>query len=113
MNSDGTLFSICGDAPTYLFAYSYNGSTFAQIADIYLERIPNITIDRNSNIYLANSKDGYMQIYYYDGSSFIYTTQIKNDDSTQVIAIGRDGTIFLANGTNGLKAYKQKWLNLD
>lgn len=52
-------------------------------------------------------EDDGIRAYIYDGTSFTNTAHIDDDPGlANGVAVGRDGTVFLANGVDGLRAYE-------
>ena len=106
---DGTIFIAANDSG--LWAYDYDGSSFTYAAHIR-EYSSTVAIGLDGVVYAAAPGDWGLRAYAYDGASFTKTAYVHDgnpasgmDGNAQNIAVGGDGTVFLANGADGFRAY--------
>ena len=78
--SDGTVFVQRADT---LFAYSFDGSSFTEIANLYIDD-DECSVGPDGMVYLYSLGGGILTAYSFDGSSFAYV------DSTPAYVWGYD-----------------------
>ncbi|MCL4704713.1 T9SS type A sorting domain-containing protein [bacterium] len=110
---DGTIFQASDDS---LWAWTYDGSSFTNTAqiDISLDAA-DVAVGADGTVFLAlatRDRGGWdnthLSAYSFNDTSFTNTANIVvggEDNSAIKVEVGPDGTIFLANGTDGLRAY--------
>lgn len=110
---DGTIFQASDDS---LWAWTYDGSSFTNTAqiDISLDAA-DVAVGADGTVFLALATrdrgwwdNTNLSAYTFNGTSFTNTANIVvggEDNSAIKVEVGPDGTIFLANGTDGLRAY--------
>ncbi len=104
--SDGTVF--LADGQGGLQAYSYDGSSFTNTAHARDVWPFGVAVGSDGTVFTAGR--GGLCANSYDGASFTTTAHINDPgiDSLGIasgVTVGPDGTIFLANGVDGLIAY--------
>jgi hypothetical protein len=107
---DGTVFLANGD--DYLRAFTYDGASFTHIA--HYSSIANdamgIAVSNDNTVFVSHETStarGGMWAFVFDGSSFTWASgvQLTIDGFGKGIAIGPDGTVFLASSGSGLYAF--------
>ncbi|MDX9780230.1 MAG: T9SS type A sorting domain-containing protein, partial [bacterium] len=91
-----------------LRAYSYDGDTLLSkaVAAISNSLSESVTAAFDNTVFLADFYNGVF-VYEYNDDAFIYKTHI-NGRGAGDIAVTPDSIVFVAFGSNGLKAYKYK-----
>ena len=99
-----------------LRAYIYDGKSFTNTAHAEIDKgeLYGVAVDSDGTIFAANTglsgftriwPDDGLRAYSYDGTSFTNTAHIDDDGFAMAVALNSDGTVFLANGEEGLIAY--------
>lgn len=110
---DGTyIYTISDGLSGHLRAYTFNGSSFSLSGSSYtsvdinatdVNYIANANPSIGNNIITADSVNG-IRAYSFNGSSFTYKA-VRNDGGQATNIFTQNDMIYLANGTDGLRAY--------
>ncbi|KAA3617501.1 MAG: T9SS C-terminal target domain-containing protein [Calditrichaeota bacterium] len=113
-DANGTVFLV---TEKELQAYDYNGVSFTKTAWTSIDSglISDVTVVDDGTVFLAgngwrnrggfHTDDDGLRAYKYDGHSFTNKAHIDNDGWASGIALGLDGTVYLANGEDGIRVY--------
>ncbi|MDD3716468.1 MAG: T9SS type A sorting domain-containing protein [Candidatus Marinimicrobia bacterium] len=106
LRSDGKIFLANDDK---VRVYSYNGEAFSLestlIYDLYY--VLDVAFGADGTVYITDLSEGGISAYSYQNASFSFIDSIHHfpNGNARDIAVSSDETIFLANGTDGLRAY--------
>lgn len=106
-SNDGSV--LVGDIST-LRVYTYQDTVYAEAANIELDDWPqDFAVTADNTILVANRGSvvtpGSLQAYVYNGATLVKTAHLEDGIDGFGIALASDGTILLANDSDGLYAY--------
>ena len=106
VRSDGKVFLANDDK---LSVYTYNDEVLSLestlVCDLYY--VLDVAFGADNIVYITDRYEGGISAYTYQDASFSLISSIHHfpDGNATDLAVSSDGTIFLANGSDGLRAY--------
>ena len=103
VGDDSTIYVAGGGNGFFAFSF-YGDSTFTPLDTLVVNQAEGVTIASDGTIFLANSNVGGVLAYRFDGASFDSLAQWREPQGALDLAVGPDGTVFVANSLDGLRA---------